>query len=133
MCQRRRFHAERPASFPQMSLPPDHLDPLLERWRTNVPRLDAPLASDVWRRIHTAQGEARPNLFAALGEAFARPSFAVAFVTACVLAGLFFAELRLSQLQAERNVQLARSYVRLIDPLLNNLPPVGITTAVPRR
>lgn len=116
-----------------MHSPPDHLDPLLERWRALAPKLETPLAPDVWRRIRTAQGEERPGLLAALGAAFARPSFAVAFVTACVLAGLFVAELRVSRLQAERNVQLARSYVRLIDPLLNNLPSGGITVAAPHQ
>jgi hypothetical protein len=30
--------------------------------------------------------------------------------------GLFLAEARLSRLQAERNVQMARQYLRLIDP-----------------
>jgi hypothetical protein len=116
-----------------MSIPPDHLDPLFERWRTRVPRLGAPLTADVWRRIRTAQDEERPGLFAALGAAFARPSFAAAFVTACVLAGLFFAEMRLSRLHAERNVQLARSYVRLIDPLLNNRLPGEVSAAAPHQ
>ncbi len=116
-----------------MHSPPDHLDPLLERWRALAPKLETPLTPDVWRRIRTARGEERPGLLAALGAAFARPSFAVAFVTACVLAGLFVAELRVSRLQAERNVQLARSYVRLIDPLLNNLPSGGITVAAPHQ
>jgi len=116
-------------NYPSMRSPPDHLDPLLERWRALAPKLETPLAPDVWRRIRTAQGAERPCLLAALAAAFARPSFAAAFVTACVLAGLFVAELRVSRLQAERNVQLARSYVRLIDPLLNKLPPGAIAAA----
>jgi hypothetical protein len=121
------------ATFPSMRTPPDPLDPLLERWRTLAPKLETPLAPDVWRQIRTARGEERPGLLAALAAAFARPSFAAAFVTACVLAGLFFAEMRVSQLQAARNVQLARSYVRLIDPLLNNVPPGAIAAAAPRQ
>ena len=50
---------------------------------------------------------------------FSRPSFAVAFVAACMLLGLFLAEVRLSRLQAERSAQLAQSYLRLIDPLMD--------------
>lgn len=53
-----------------------------------------------------------------MDRAFARPSFAAAFVIACVLLGLFLAEARLSRLQVERNTDLAKRYLRLIDPLL---------------
>lgn len=59
-----------------------------------------------------------------MDRAFARPSFAAAFVIACVLLGLFLAEARLSRLQVERNTDLAKRYLRLIDPLLSE------TTAV---
>ena len=41
------------------------------------------------------------------------------FITICGLTGLFFAELRVNSLQRERSAQLARSYLLLIDPLLN--------------
>ena len=51
--------------------------------------------------------------------AFARPSFVVAFIAACMLLGLFLAEVRLSRLHAERGVQIAQSYLRLIDPLMD--------------
>jgi hypothetical protein len=50
--------------------------------------------------------------------AFARASFATAFVIACALLGLFLAEMRVSRLHRERDHQLAESYLRLIDPLL---------------
>jgi len=59
-----------------------------------------------------------PGWWARMEVAFARPSFAAAFVIACVLLGLFLAEARISRLQAERSAQLAKSYLRLIDPLL---------------
>jgi hypothetical protein len=36
-----------------------------------------------------------------------------------MLLGLFLAEVRLSRLHAERSVQLAQSYLRLIDPLID--------------
>ncbi len=116
-----------------MSLPPDHLDPLFDRWRAEAPRLAAPLAPEVWRRIRAGRDGREPRGLAAFAAAFARPSFAIAFVSACVLGGLFFAELRVSRLQAERNTQLARSYVRLIDPLLNSLPPAGAKVGTSHR
>lgn len=63
---------------------------------------------------------------------FAQPAFAFVFVTACVLLGLLLAEIRLSRLQADRNMQLARSYVRLIDPLLENPASTGGAISLPR-
>ena len=37
-----------------------------------------------------------------------------------MLLGLFLAEMRLSRLQAARGVQIAQSYLRLIDPLMED-------------
>ena len=65
--------------------------------------------------------------WARLESVFAQPSFAVAFVTACLLFGLFLAEVRLSRLQADRSAQLAGSYLRLVAPLLENPPPLDRT------
>jgi hypothetical protein len=107
---------------------PDPLDPLLDRW--NVPPT-APLrlSSEVWRRIDA--GERRPaaegSLLERLEAVFRRPSFAAMLVIACMLAGLFLAEFRLTRLHAERGAQYARSYLHLIDPLLSaaqEAPPV---------
>jgi hypothetical protein len=87
------------------------------------------LVPEVWRRIRaTKAADLQPGWRERLEAMFAQPSFAVAFVTACVLLGLFLAEMRLSGLQADRNAQLARSYVSLIDPLLQSPPPSGRTT-----
>jgi hypothetical protein len=107
----------------------DPLDPLLERWRDAPPPLPGPLAPEVWRRIALGEPVVQPGLLARMEAAFAQPSFAVAFVTACVLLGLFMAEMRLSRLQAERNTQLARSYLHLIDPLLDSSASRGVTAA----
>jgi len=115
---------------PPMRTPPDPLDPLLERWRAEAPPLETRVAPEVWQRIRSAEAvEMRFGWRARLEAVFAPPSFAIAFVAACVLLGLFLAEMRVSRLQADRNEQLARSYVRLIDPLLENPPPVGPVTA----
>jgi hypothetical protein len=102
-----------------MHPPSDPLDPLLERWRDAAPSLPEDLTAEVWRRIAATDTPApHLSLFARIEAAFARPSFAVAFVAACTLLGLFLAEVRLSRLQAEHNTQLVHSYLKLIDPLL---------------
>ena len=99
--------------------PSDPLDPLLDRWR-ETPEPPPYMAAEVWRRIAAVENRvARPGLFARMEAAFARPSFVVAFVAACMLLGLFLAEMRLSRLHAERGVQIAQSYLRLIDPLMD--------------
>lgn len=103
-----------------MNTPPDPLDPLLDRW-SEIPDPSSRLSANVWQRI--AVSESKPGrttgVWATLESWFSRPAFAVGFVTACALLGLFMAELRVSHLQRERNAQLARGYLLLIDPLLN--------------
>ena len=110
----------------------DPLDPLLERWRGAVPPPPGSLAPEVWRRIAVAERPAPVGALARIEVAFTRPAFVVAFVAACVLLGLFTAQLRVSRLQAERNTQLARSYLHLIDPLLGIAADHRITDAPPR-
>lgn len=95
------------------SAPPDPLDPLLDRW--GQPPAFSPLAPDLHRRL-------KPP--APLGETiFLRPAFAAVFIAACVLLGLFLAEVRVSRLHQDRDAQLLDSYRRLIDPLLTAVPP----------
>jgi hypothetical protein len=116
-----------------MHPPSDPLDPLLEGWRDAPPPLPEHLSAEVWRRIAaTATPDQRLSLFARIEEAFARPSFAVAFVAACTLLGLFLAEVRLSRLQAEHNTQLVQSYLRLIDPLLETAATTRSDAAAPQ-
>jgi hypothetical protein len=106
---------------PESPEPPEPFDRLLDRWGHETPPAPGSLAAEVWRRIERAEHPAgwRERLHAA----FARPSFATAFVAACVLLGLFLAEARTSRLQAEQGAQLAQSYARLIDPLLREETP----------
>lgn len=108
-----------------MISPPDPLDGLLDRWQqTSTPPSN--LAPEVWRRIAVAESRAEaPGPFAHVEAVFSRPSFAAAFVTACVLLGLFLAQVRLSRLEAAHSAQLAQSYLQLIDPLISqtNVPP----------
>jgi len=114
-----------------MHPPSDPLDQLLDRWRA-TPEPPSRLTQEVWRRIAVAERPAeRPGWLARLETAFARPSFAVAFVMACLLLGMFLAEARLSRLHAARGVQLAQSYLRMIDPLLDNPATPAVTARRP--
>lgn len=102
-----------------MNTPPDPLDPLLDRW-SKIPEAPPRLSAEVWHRIALTEGESdQPaGWWATVETWFARPSFAVMFVAACAMTGLFLAEVRVNHLQRARSEQLARSYLQLIDPLL---------------
>lgn len=98
---------------------PDPVDPLLERWRAvpAAPPVDE-LHREVWRRIADAETAVEISFWSRAEKAFRTPSFACAFVAACMLLGLFLAEVRVSREESHRNRQLAQAYVHLIDPLL---------------
>jgi len=102
-----------------MSLPPDPLDRLLERW--DEPGRESPdLSPEVWRRIN--QDARKPRgvtaWWAEIDAWLTRPPFAALFVACCALLGLFLAEVRVNHQQREQSALLARSYLQLIDPLL---------------
>lgn len=109
-----------------MPPPTDPLDHWLDRWR-ETPEPPANLTPEVWRRIAVIESHAeQPGILARVEAMFSRPSFAVAFVAASMLLGLFLAEVRLSRLQAARSVQIAQGYLQLIDPLIEeNAAKVG--------
>lgn len=102
-----------------MNPPPDPLDPLLDRW-SETPEPPPRLSAEVWHRIALEESvtDQPVGWWTAVEAWFARPPFAVMFVASCALLGLFLAEVRVNHLQHERNQQLARSYLQLIDPLL---------------
>ena len=113
-----------------MHPPSDPLDSLLDRWH-ETPEPPQNLTTEVWRRIAVVDNRAeRPGRLARIEAAFSRPSFAIAFVSACMLLGLFLAEVRLARLHAERGAQIAQSYLRLIDPLMDK-PAVKIASNQP--
>jgi hypothetical protein len=101
-----------------MDKPPDPLDSLLDRLGRATPPPPGPLAPEVWRRISQAEASARGGFWERLHAVFARPSFAVTFVAACIFLGLFLAEVRRSHRESEYSRELMQSYLRLIDPLL---------------
>lgn len=102
-----------------MNTPPDPLDRLLDRW-SETPDPSPRLTASVWQHIALHDEASRPaGLWATIEGWFSRPAFAIGFVAACAMVGLFLAEIRVSHLQRERNAELARSYLLLIDPLLN--------------
>lgn len=104
--------------------PEDPLDPLLDRW-SSTPGPSPRLSAEVWQRIAT--GETGTGLvrgpWATFESWLERPVFATGFVAACALLGLFLAELRIGQVQRDRNAQLAQSYLQLIDPLVTSAEP----------
>ncbi len=111
-----------------MNLPVDPLDELLNRLPP-APEPPAELAAKIHRHL-AAQSAAVPSSWLLrLDVVFGRPSFAAAFIAACVLLGLFLAEARLSRWHAARGAEMARSYVQLIDPLLDPAPPAAATPA----
>jgi hypothetical protein len=103
-----------------MNTPPDPLEPILDRW-SETPEPSPQLKAAVWQQIalHENRASRQPGIWATLENWLSRPSFAFGFVAGCVALGLLVAEVRLGHLQRERNAQLARSYLLLIDPLLN--------------
>lgn len=117
-----------------MKPPPDPLDRLLDELH---PPPSAPLAPEVWRRIATADRQRAATgptaWWAAVEAVFRQPAFSAAFVVACALLGLFLAEVRVSRLHSARDLQLAQSYLRLIDPLLAGPSPVAPKPANERK
>jgi type VI protein secretion system component VasK len=103
-----------------MTPPNDPLDTLLDSW-SKTPDPSPRLPAEVWRKIALTESEQSETeaWWPRIENWFSRPSFAVMFIAVCALTGLFFAELRVNNLQRERSAQLARSYLLLIDPLLN--------------
>lgn len=99
--------------------PRDPLDDMLDRWQPAADRVPD-LRGRVRREIAAARGIESNSFRSRIDAVFGRPSFAITFVAACVLLGLFLAEARVSRLHAEYGAQIARSYVQLIDPLLDS-------------
>ena len=93
--------------------PKDPLDELLDRWNPVDPDTSG-LQREVWQRIAAA----RPGLLTQLGAWFRRPAFSLLFAAACALAVLAFVEWHEAQRQRQVNAELARQYLRVIDPAL---------------
>lgn len=97
---------------------PDPLDAALAELRS-APLAPPTLRREIWQRIAAAETAEEPLGWPArLAAAFARPSFAIAFIAACMCLGLFLAEWRIAQAESARSRQIAQSYLALIDPLL---------------
>lgn len=110
-----------------MQAPPPNnpLDPLLDRW-TSIPDPSPRLNAEIWQRIATSDadnGRVVRGPWATFGAWLERPVFAFGFVAACAIVGLLLAEVRIGRVQRDRNAQLARSYLQLIDPLVSTADP----------
>lgn len=113
-----------------MNLPVDPLDELLNRCAP-APEPPAQLAAKIRRHLAASPAAAPLSWGLRLDVVFGRPSFAAAFIAACVLLGLFLAEARLSRWHAARGAEMARSYVQLIDPLIEPAPAAPATSPAP--
>jgi len=98
---------------------------LLDRW-TSTPEPSPHLSAEVWQRIATGRADAGHVVrgpWATFEAWLERPAFAIGFVAACAVMGLLLAEMRIGRVQRDRNAQLARSYLQLVDPLVNTPAP----------
>lgn len=100
--------------------PPDPLDALLNRRGAAPPPEN--IERTVWRRIALLESAEPPRVGARLDAWFGRWPFAALFLVSCALVGLFLAEIRVNQRERARSEQLARSYLVLINPLLQAPP-----------
>lgn len=122
---------------PRMNTPHDPLETALDALRASTPAQPESVQGEVWRRIahgghaEAADAESLP-WWRRLEVAFARPAFAAAFVAACLLLGLFLAEVRVTRLQAERTAALEQSYLRLVDPFFSATETARARPAVHR-
>jgi hypothetical protein len=99
-------------------IPKDPLDELLDRWNPEDPDPSG-LQRDIWRRIADARiAASRPGFITQAGAWFRRPAFSLVFAAACALAGLAVLEWREARRQHQVNAELARQYLRVIDPML---------------
>jgi len=94
------------------------LDKTLQEWRVTTP-LPPRFQEQVWQRIERAEtpspslAEVMRGWFAA---AFARPAFAIAYVSALLVAGLVMGFVQAGQKTARWDRQLEARYVQSIDP-----------------
>lgn len=104
-------------------MPPDHPDPLDELLarRQDTPPLND-LHQDVWRRISlTTETAEETGILPFINGWFSRWSFAALFIISCALIGGLWAEIQASRVERRHNVQVVRSYLELIDPLLQEI------------
>lgn len=99
-----------------MSPPPDPLDAVLDTLRES-PAVRPSLRAEVWERIASQASASRGIRFL---ELWSRRWLAAGFVAACMVSGILLAEHRIGLEEVERNRELARNYLILIDPLLQS-------------
>lgn len=109
---------------------PDSLERLFTAWKDEVTPSVPSVATDVRRRLRVLDEKRRPRFrLTQIEAAFSRPSFATAFITACVLLGLFLAEVRITYRENDRAARIEQNYLRLIDPLLVDPTPTPTNAA----
>src|SRR5690349_13160098 len=94
------------------------LNRLLHEWHITSP-LPPRFSEQVWKRIERAETPTisiRDALRAWIAVAFARPAFALAYVSVLLVAGLTLGFVQASQKAARWDRQLEARYVQSIDP-----------------
>ena len=95
------------------------LESALRQWEIKEP-LPPRFRDQVWRRIERAESQAParpwPQLVSWIGQALARPSLAVSYVTLLLLAGLLagYWQTRLAKTRTVESLSLR--YVQMVDP-----------------
>jgi len=97
----------------------DPLARLFAAWKHDEPPSVPSVATEVRHRLSELEAKRdRSSWVVRIEAVFSRPSFAAVFVSACVVLGLFLAEVQLSHRENERMARVEQSYLRLIDPLI---------------
>jgi hypothetical protein len=95
-----------------------NLNRLLQEWRVTSP-LPPRFSEQVWKRIERAETPAisiGDAVRAWIAMAFARPAFALAYVSVLLVAGLTMGFVQASHKAARWDRQLEARYVQSIDP-----------------
>ena len=103
--------------------PHDPIDKLLDLAEPSPELQD--VTSEVWRRISLHENTEEPGTATLIQGWFTKWPFAALFVASCILTGLLLAEFRINRLEQEQQAQLARNYLVLIDPLLQEFEAGG--------
>lgn len=99
---------------------PDPLDELLARHQDTPPLAD--LRAEVWHRVSLTEDSAdETGILPVINGWFARWPFAALFIASCALVGGLWAEVHANRIERQRNAEVVRSYLVLIDPLLQEI------------
>lgn len=108
----------------------ERLDAALDSWKLPGRSSEHHLRERVWSRLAIAPPCPRHEIsmqdpgswIRSLLRYCEHPAIAAGVVVTCILAGVLWGQVRVSQIQEERGVRMAENYLRLIDPFINENP-----------